>query len=266
MPNYEDCSETIREQIESALADDDMRIGDVYRLSWLEERDHSDVAEALGLETVSGVYAYLGYINAIWRDMQTSSPSKASQTMSQLSSFLKRNKDSFSLDTQSYIQDSIDYYLKISGNKQAILREGASSLTRIKELKGQNVIYAYSFPHYVQHPHIPNTDGFSDERYMLKIGKTTNDIDKRMSQQTTAMPEDPVLYYVFSTDTSNYNLDDVEKSFHSHLNDIGHRRAESSGGGKEWFLTNFRTIISIAGLLGLKTEYDYEAINDEDNS
>lgn len=133
-----------------------------------------------------------------------------------------------------------------------------NSNTKFMEISNKEKIYAYSFPHYVTHPHIENQDGFSDKRYMLNIGRTTNEASKRVFQQRTAMPEDPVLYYVFNLGESGHTLEETERKIHDHLKTIGHRRATDSGGGKEWFLTNFESVVSTADLLRLELELEFD--------
>ena len=101
---------------------------------------------------------------------------------------------------------------------------------------------------------------------MLKIGRTTNSVLQRVYQQRTAMPEDPVLYFVFGLGESDFSLDEAEKKVHDHLNVIGHRRASNSGGGREWFLTNFDSVLSVAEILKLELEFDLFLEEDAEES
>ena len=61
---------------------------------------------------------------------------------------------------------------------------------------------------------------------------------------------------------SGYSLVEAEKKIHEHLTAIGHTRAKNTGGGKEWFLTNFESVVSTASLLRLELEFD---VSVEDN-
>ena len=91
---------------------------------------------------------------------------------------------------------------------------------------------------------------------MLKVGRTKSSAHARVMKQKTSMPEDPVLYYVFTAESTDRSLEVIERKFHDHLNAIGHRRSSDSGGGTEWFLTNFGTIVSTAELLSLSLEFE----------
>ena len=168
---------------------------------------------------------------------------------------MKRHKGEFDDSTVSYIQNSIRYYNEISTEESGVREEINSSIERLENIENKERIYVYSFPHYVKHPSIESEDGLTDERYMLKIGMTSVEVVKRIKQQKTAMPEDPVLYYVFSLGKSNLSLAEAEKKLHDHLRSIGHRRPTDAGGGTEWFVTNFETIMSCSGLMGLNVEY-----------
>lgn len=66
MSNREDCDASIRDQIESALREDQERIGDVYRLWETYKDDYESIKDNLGLKTTGGVYAYLNYVNALF--------------------------------------------------------------------------------------------------------------------------------------------------------------------------------------------------------
>ena len=255
MSNWDDCEENVRNQIEEALETDPKRIGDVYNLWEKYDDDYNAIANELDLENVAGVYAYINYIFGIFSDFNTESPGKASQVSKQLNSFLKRHIDEFDESTITYIQKSIAYYDQISLQERKVIDEGEKSIRVLQDIEDKDRIYVYSFPHYVRYPHIESEDGYSDERYMLKIGRTTSSAFRRIRQQSTSMPEDPILYYVFTLGDSDLSLEDAETMIHDHLKTIGHRRSANAGGGREWFLTNFDSIVAIAELIGLELEY-----------
>ena len=73
------------------------------------------------------------------------------------------------------------------------------------------------------------------------------------------MPEDPLpllLIEVPKNEDSNHQklLSGVESEIHEHLYIIGLSKITRYGGGKEWFLSNTETIVSIANLMGLSVQ------------
>ena len=220
MSNREICDKDIHNQIETALLEDPKRIGDIYRLWGDYEGNYERIRDELGLEGTAGISAYLNYIDAIFRDFSTKSAGKALQTKRQLVSFLGRHEKRFEEKTKEYMRDAIKFYEEISREENLLTKEAESSNSKFAEIAELEKIYVYSFPHYVDRPHIEAQDGLSGERYMLKIGRTKNDAEKRIFQQTTGMPESPVLYYVFSLGVSGYSLVEAEKKIHEHLTAI----------------------------------------------
>ena len=100
--------------------------------------------------------------------------------------------------------------------------------------------------------------GKDDEAYnriYLKIGMSEKDAPERVMQQTTGMPEQPMLLQIWVGEDDS-KLKEIEKKIHDHLRIIGHGNHQNSRpGSKEWFLTNERSVESTAELLGLKRHY-----------
>ena len=246
----------IKSQIEKALGNDPKQIGTIFECLQQNHNNLEETAKQLGHKSSGGVRAYQNYIDALYHDYKTDSSIRATQTKRQLRSFLKRHQSNFSGDTIAHIKKAISYYDEISELDKNVQKEEETSIRKLKEFENTDSIYVYSFSHYIKHPHIEYDDGFNDDRYMLKVGRTSSSVISRIKNQTAAMPEEPTIYFVFGLGSSNLTLEQAEKKFHDHLNVIGHRRAKDTGGGKEWFLTNFDTIESIANLMLLEVSYD----------
>lgn len=99
-------------------------------------------------------------------------------------------------------------------------------------------------------------------RTMIKVGMTTKEILKRIHEQKTGMPENP-LYLLGWKVKDETKPKEIEGKFHAHLSAIGHVRKKSVGGGKEWFLTNLDTLESTGNLLGLELIHDYRITEGE---
>lgn len=188
MKNRETCDEAIRTQIETALEQDTQRIGDVYRWNEKHRGDVKKIQEEMGIDGPGGVYSYFHYIDALFEDFDTESPSKALQVHRQLASFKQRHASNLNPKTNEYIDKSMNKYFSIYQNEEKQQIETRRSADTFNEIASKKCIYVYSFPHYVKYPHVASKDGITDDRYMLKLGRTRNSAEKRVAQQTTAMP------------------------------------------------------------------------------
>ena len=252
-----------KEEIDAALEKDGTRLGDVFRLE-REGRSSEEIARELGITTNGFVYNYRRHIDAIREGKIPTATTTASQTGSAVRGFLNRSKDTLSVDAQDALKEIATRCEEMARDDALADKEEDENKERGEELIKQPGIYVYSFPHYLKHPHIPSEDGVTDARMMMKVGKSGVDARTRIFGQTAAMPEAPVILYLFtgverieSTDSDADRLGGVEKQIHDHLKAIGHRRRRDAGGGNEWFLTNMETLASTAKLLGLDITYEY---------
>ena len=251
-----------REEIDAALKADSGRLGDVFR-----EGDDSpgEIARALGVDTTGFVSNYRRHIAAIQEGKIPTAITTALETARAARGFLKRHEE-LSEKARIALERVAEECDRQAQNKALADKEEIENKKRSEELLKRPGIYVYSYPHYLYHPHIPDEDGVTDERMMMKVGMSGVGAKERIFGQTAAMPEEPVTLYLFtgvgevrfSECSDNELLKKVEKQIHTHLEAIGHRRRRDAGGGNEWFLTNEKTIKSIANLLGLRTD-------DEDN-
>lgn len=111
-----------------------------------------------------------------------------------------------------------------------------------------NGVYVYTFPHYIVHPNDMETN-----RCWLKIGSTTDNVWKRVKDQTrqTSMPEDPKILRVYTSD--KFTPNQIESLFHRILDAALHDRssAKFSKSGKEWFNTTLEFLDVLADEFGL---------------
>ena len=254
-------SYNVREEIEVALKKDKTRLGDVFNQ---RDRPPEEIASTLGVATKGFVYSHRQYIDAIQEGKIPTATTLASQTGSAVRGFLKRHEE-LSEKARIALERIAEECDRQAQNKVLADKEEIENKKQSEELLKRPGIYVYSYPHYLKHPHILSQDGVTDERKMMKIGMSGVDARTRVFGQTAAMPEEPVTLYLFTgvgevrfSTCSDDELLGVEKKIHKHLENIGHRRSSDTGGGKEWFITNEKTIESIANLLDLRTD-------DEDN-
>ena len=250
-----------REEIDAALKADSGRLGGVFR-----EGDDSpgEIARALGVDTTGFVSNCRRHIAAIQEGKIPTTIRTALETARAVRGFLKRHEE-LPEKARIALERIAEECDRQAQNKALADKEEIENKKQSEELLKRPGIYVYSYPHYLKHPHILSQDGVTDERKMMKIGMSGVDARTRVFGQTAAMPEEPVTLYLFTgvgevrfSTCSDDELLGVEKKIHKHLENIGHRRSNDTGGGKEWFITNEKTIESIANLLDLRTD-------DEDN-
>lgn len=101
-------------------------------------------------------------------------------------------------------------------------------------------VYVYTYPAYL-----------NDREPLLKIG-ATNNLNSRIrdQQNTTAMPQPPIVVLRFQTDDPFY----YERQIHAVLTEAGlHYRTGT--GAKEWFKTTIEHVAVLAESLGLSRLY-----------
>ncbi|MGH3894343.1 MAG: GIY-YIG nuclease family protein, partial [Rhodococcus qingshengii] len=153
--------------------------------------------------------------------------------------------------TRTDLQDSTRRYLEAlhaelqlradDSMAKAVEDERAVQKTQLVESSDTPGIYVYTLPHYLRYPFEPESG-----RTLLKVGRSERDTFQRVNGQTriTALPEDPVLLRVYQVDPGTSS--EIERDFHSWLDDANHDRSRSTRGGTEWFLTSVRFLDRIA--------------------
>ncbi len=171
--------------------------------------------------------------------------------------FKNRSTVEISETVSSTIDSIVEKLVVKSEDPTLVAREDRENNKKAERFNQGSGIYVDTYPHYHKNPEVQSTAD-SAERYHLKIGKTNKKFKQRISQQTTGMPEAPLsLLFIIASNGKKFAeqpklMDDVERKIHGHLEIIGHSNIKQRGAGKEWFLSNKETIISIADLMGLE--------------
>ena len=214
-------------------------------------------------------YNYISYLRALKGEKFPKSSALSRNSATQIRSFIKRH-DEFSDDLKEKLAAHASQCDEISNDERQQRKEMSEAAKIINREKHQNGIYAYTYPHYLNHNFISAKDGLTDHRTFIKIGLTSNTLSTRLASEKTQMPQDPILLFFFKAgeyepaeeselkDTQNNHLKKMETTIHDHLKAIGHTKSSSGGGGKEWFLTNSATIESTAKLMKLDVVYDHK--------
>ena len=247
-------------EVQKALENDDKRIGDVWRLT-KEGKSPADIAEELNVSTNTFVYGYQKFIRAIEERDLPKSPTMARDCGAALRGFLKRHREDFSKETIQELKKRSDECDHLATDPQALEYEDAKveKETSQAEESGIAGIYVYTYPHYYRHPIMSETDE-TDARTYLKIGISKRDASERVMQQTTGMPEPPMLLQIWVTENDG-ELKEIEKEIHNHLRTVGHGGNHSRR--REWFLTNKQSVASTANLLRLKLHFELNLETDD---
>ena len=173
--------------------------------------------------------------------------------------FKNRSTLEISENASLRIDGIVKDFLAKSEDPKLVAKEKQENIQKAEAFNQKAGIYVYTYPHYRMHPTIESTDD-TPERYHLKVGRTIRDPNRRVKEQTAGMPENPIpILLIVGKDGKNFSkqtklIGKLERQIHEHLEIIGHVRNRKKGGGKEWFLSNKETIISIADLMGLEFE------------
>jgi hypothetical protein len=235
----------VRDEVERLLAEDQTRMGDVYRLD-REGQSAAAIAQALGVDTTGFVSNYKTAIAALLDGDVPRSPTLSAQVASRVRAWLKKPGLSAELrDRLNELHATLQVHSEDSAARSV---EDSQAKQRTAEAEQSRTpgIYVYTLPHYLRHPYEPESG-----RTLLKVGRSERDTYERAYTQgrITALPEDPILlrvYPVLAGDTAT-----VEGEFHAWLTDADHDRSRSLRGGSEWFLTSTKFLDRIARSKGL---------------
>jgi hypothetical protein len=238
-------------EIRMALADDDTRIGDVWR-GLENEQTPEQIASSLGTQTYNFVNKYARFIRAIETGDLPSAPTMIRECKSSTQGFLNRHRERLSDKTIEVLEARIKTLANLRIDPQA--EELEDSLirrrTHVAESQGIAGIYVYTLPHYRKHPVEPAMEEASADKTLMKVGMSDSDVIRRFNQQrrNTSLPEDPDLLRIY------VGLDDmysVEQRMHRLLRAADHRQSSGRVSGTEWFLTSLRFLDALALDMGL---------------
>ena len=259
--------DTYREEIEAALQNDELRIGDVWKMIAVHGKHADKIRDAMGLATVGTVHSALGSIETLLQcDRLTGAPSLAMQRARMLRGFAKRHEERLSAQTKERLAHLADDHARIASDENAVAEERQELEDRGQQRKEETPgIYVYTLPHYMKRPVLETKDQDSSHRTYLKVGMSAKRSARvRMREQSiTALPEPLLDLRVYVHKDGNADYKDIEKRMHAHLNAADHNQNRRRGAGKEWFLTNLTFIDSTARLLGLVIEFENETYPSE---
>ena len=252
--------------VEEALNGDSQLIGDIYReMNGDVESDPQLVAEKLGLPAPTVYYYKRHILTLLEKRRQSNAPSTCARTARMLRNFIKRHRDSLQPETIEQLQELSEEHDKVASDREASAIENQVNEQQARKADASlaspsGVIYVYSYPHYLKYPVLPIDEDNSNSQTFMKIGKTIQEVGKRIRQQSTPeIPEPPVVLRHYTL-PDGASLDEIESKLHGHLNSVDHNMVNrrGSGAGSEWFLTHLVAIDSTASLLGLTIQYAHE--------
>ncbi|WP_032375254.1 GIY-YIG nuclease family protein [Rhodococcoides fascians] len=244
-----------KDEVETLLGQDETVLGRLWGYL-LEDLDAQQMAEREGLSTTGWVSNGRSIIRVLRDGYVPTAPSMAEQGARKVRAWIKN------LDLSSELRDAlIQQEKELSSRANDIGAQEAEIDTAVTasvaaERENTPGIYVYTLPHYIKH----RVDEVS-RRTFLKVGHSARDTYYRAKSQgrLTALPEDPILLRIYPTDASA----EIERLFHSWLEDADHARSRTRRGGSEWFLTSPKFLDRIAASLQLSvievTDFDAEA-------
>ncbi len=251
-------ADEVSNEVRILLENDETALGQVY-VAWHESGEDKTLQEISDQADIPyGTVA--AKIQIIKQLFQISSlPSTTAQCIAiakDIKRFKNRSTHEISENVSLRIDGIIGDLLAKSEDPNLVAKERKENIRKLNLFNEESGIYVYTYPHYRTHPAVESTDD-TPERYHLKVGKTIRDPNIRVKEQTAGMPENPIpLLLIVGNDNIDFSknsnlIDEIERQIHEHLETIGHARIRIMGGGKEWFLSNKETLISIADLMGL---------------
>ncbi len=239
-------------EVREVFKNDSTLFGKVWRYN-NEGKSPDEMAKELRHPNSKTVNSRLKFIQYIERDVTPTSLPAAILHGDRLRRFIKRDHDRhLSKNAIQIFEKRMEECARRVANLQAIEDEDAKveKETNQAEKAGIVGIYVYTYPHYYRYPIVPETDD-SEARTYLKVGMSGKDVEKRVMQQTTGMPEPPMLLQIWVV--GGRDLKKIETKIHNYLHEIGHSGENPK---REWFLTNEQSVTSTANRLGLKLHYE----------
>ena len=252
-----------RDELAAFIAEQEGRIGDVYRLTepGLSARA---IADELNVETYGFVYQYQAQAAAALDGAVPGGPTMLKSVTSALNGLVKRGRGVLSPEAFDLLKTNRAKVLAAKEEldpeieAQAEIEAEETERKQLAEFHGAG-IYAFSYGWYLESPVDVERD-----MTLIKGGKAA-DVTARIEQHRAGarahIPEPLVTIRVYAT--GDLDLDRTERTFHRLLSTAGHdnpRREESvrrmrNEVGKEWFLTNAAFLDAVATALDLRTVY-----------
>lgn len=239
----------VRVEIESLLAQDDSRLGDVFR-GIKHGASAEEIATSLDVGTSNFVWNNARMIKALTEGDLPTAPSVATMTARKFRAFLAGQN--LSLLARKVLETNLAELERRAQDERAIGDEVRAAVKETEQAESRNEIgiYAYALPHYLLHPYDPKSG-----RTLMKVGRSDSDVIQRFRAQTrtTALPEEPLLLRIYRVPVGE--TPEVEQKFHRVLVAADHDRSVARTAGREWFVTSTRFLDEVAGLMGLEVAF-----------
>jgi len=243
----------IREELSEMLRQNEGQIGLVYEL-WSKGAKKNKEFVDKGAAANSGAAANIrATIEAVMEGIIPSGPTVAVIARSAVNGLIRRNSQ-ISKPTKQYLEALLQRLSERAYDQESRdveEKDFAEESERIqKELGRRSGVYVYTFPMCLRDVKMTEPD-----RWLYKIGKSDGAVLRRILNQSTGMPEAPVLLRVYLHKT--LLPIEVEKNFRKALLAAGHesvrtldKKLASKRGAKEWFATRLEFLDQVGELLG----------------
>jgi hypothetical protein len=253
MVNNEEPTGRVREELDQMLRQHEGQLGLVYGLWSKGVRKNADFVEKGAAANSGAAGNSRATIEAIMKGVIPTGPTVAVIARGAVSGLIRRNSQ-ISKATKQYLEGLLQRLLERADDRESRdveEKDFAEDSDRIqKELGRRSGVYVYTFPMCLRDVRMTNPD-----RWLFKIGKSDGATLRRVLNQSTGMPEAPVLLRVFLHKT--LPPIEVEKKFRKALLAAGHesvrtldKKLATKRGAKEWFATRLEFLDQIAELLG----------------
>ena len=234
--------------LERALEDDATQLGQTFRA--MKETGETSPTALVH----QGVGANAGAVSnnqSILRAILEGQLPASTHVMRSTSSAIRRLRRANRFDdaTTGYL-DRLGAALEAAAADPSTVAVEEAALVKISETLAAAAasiagIYVYSYPHYIRYPY----DEDADLR-LMKVGRSIDTENRTINQtRATAAPEEAVVLRVYQ-DPHERDLPELEKIFHTLLDEAGHPRSRRSL-RHEWFATRETFLDAIADAIGM---------------
>lgn len=243
----------IREEISEMLRQNEGQIGLVFELWSKGVRKNRQFVD-MGAAANSGAAANIrATIEAVVESVIPSGPTVAIIARSAVNGLIRRNSQ-MSKPTRHYLEALLQRLSERADNQElrdVEERDHAEESERLqKELGRRSGVYVFTFPMCQRDVKMIDPD-----RWLYKVGKSDGPVLRRVLNQTTGMPEAPMLLRVYIHKTLSPK--DLERNFRKALFAAGHesvrtldKKLVGKRGAKEWFATRLEFLDAVGELLG----------------
>jgi len=243
----------VRAELGELLGQNEGQLGLVYELWSKGVRKNKEIVERGAAANSGAAGNTRATIEAVMEGTVPSGPTVAVIARSAVNGLIRRNTQ-MSKSTKQYLDALLQRLSERADNQDSLdveERDFAAESERLQETLGRRSgVYVYSFPTYLRNVRMTDPD-----RWLFKIGKSDGAVLERVLQQSTGMPEAPVLLRLYVHKTLRPIK--VEEKLHLALLAAGHesvrtldQKRSKNHGAREWFATRLEFLDHLAELLG----------------